>query len=326
MSITSIREKPRALIVDDDRDIAALFRHVLDMAGFEAEAVLSGKLARERLKHSCPDLILLDLNLPGVSGRLLLETIRKNPKLAHTKVVVISGFPRMAEDLPIQPDLVLLKPVSVEQLSDLVRRLTLSERSSRAVPLRKKPFDRRTGLYNQHYFTNRIESAIRRAREIDGYLYTVLLFSLEQQKKAKIQKRSASHMWESVLMEIAAALRTILRPTDTIARFDHDKFYILIEDVPNGEIAVRIANRIQQILYKDVPDIVGKIRLPIRIGVLLCDQEYDNVDMVLNDAKYSLTLAIAQGDEYAKYYYQVSSKKTKTSTNKHLEDINGSRK
>jgi GGDEF domain-containing protein len=83
----------------------------------------------------------------------------------------------------------------------------------------------------------------------------------------------------------------------------------LIENIPNGEISIKIANRIQEILYRKITDIGNKIRIPIRIGILLCDRGYEKVDVVLGDAKYALALASAQGDEYSKYYYQVSAKK-----------------
>lgn len=297
--------KPFALIIEDERDIAALFRHVMDLLGFQTEIVSHGQTAIERIAGSQPDIVLLDLNLPGVSGGRILEIIRKEKRLRHTKVVVITGHAHVVGGLSVQPDLVLLKPVSIEQLTNLVSRISLSEQSPKAIPVQQKPLDRHTGLYNQSFFRNRLESSLKQAREIDNYLFAVLLFKLEP----SYTKDQAVYPWESVLQEIAAVLRSILRPTDTIARFDSDTFYILIETIPNGEISVKIANRIQEILYRKIANIGDKIKIPIRIGILLCDRGYENVDMVLADAKYAQALAVAQGDEYSKYYYQVSAKK-----------------
>lgn len=299
-------EKPFALIIEDERDIAALFRHVMDLLGFQTEIVFHGQNAVERLAHSKPDIVLLDLNLPGVPGRQLLDIIHKDKRLSHTKVVVITGHAHVVGGLSSQPDLVLLKPVSIEQLSNLVSRISLSENSPKPLPVQQKPLDRRTGLYNQSFFKNRIESSLKQAGEIENYLFAVLLFKLEPRHRTKDQ---ATHPWETILQEIAAALRGILRPTDTIARFDPDTFYILIENLPNAEISPQIANRIQAILYRKITDIGNKIKIPIRIGILICDRGYENVDMVLADAKYAQALAAAQGDEYSKYYYQVSAKK-----------------
>jgi hypothetical protein len=74
-------------------------------------------------------------------------------------------------------------------------------------------------------------------------------------------------------------------------------------------VLVRIANRIEEILYRNIVDFAHKIRIPIRIGMLLCDDAYENVEVVLSDADYALMLANAQGDEYSKFYYQVSTRK-----------------
>jgi GGDEF domain-containing protein len=154
---------------------------------------------------------------------------------------------------------------------------------------------------------NRLESSLKQSSEIDPYLFAVLLFKVEPREN--IENRAGTYPWESVLREIAGTLRKILRPTDTLARFDPDTFYILIENIPNGEISIRIANRIQELLYRNIVDIENKIKIPIRIGILLCDHGYESVNVVLSDAKYAQALAIAQGDEYSKYYYQVSVKK-----------------
>jgi len=304
-------DKPFALIIEDDRDIAALFRHVLDLAGFQTEIIFHGQAAVERLANSQPDIALLDLSLPGVSGNQILELIRKEERLNHTKVIVITAHAHIASGLSTQPDLVLLKPVSIEQLTTLVGRISLSEKSPKAIPLQQPPLDPHTGLYNQTFFMNRLESSLKQAKEIDQYLFAVLLFKLEP--KDRIKNQPGVYRWDFILHEIADALRSILRPTDTIARFDPDTFYILIEKIPNGEIAIRIANRMQEILYRKIKDIGNKIRIPIRIGILLCDSGYEKVDVVLGDAKYALALASAQGDEYSKYYYQVSAKKQQQS-------------
>ena len=115
--------------------------------------------------------------------------------------------------------------------------------------------------------------------------------------------------WEHTLREIAEELKSLLRPTDTLARFNPSTFYVLIENIPNGEVTALIADRIQARLQKDIEDIDNKIQLPIRIGILLCDSGYNNTDEILADAKYAQSLAIAQGDAHSKYYYQFSVKK-----------------
>lgn len=300
-------DKPFALIVEDERDIAALYRHVIDMAGFRTEVAPDGLAALERLSQSQPDIVLLDLNLPGMSGMEILGRIRATRHLDHTRVVVITAHAHVAAGLSVQPDLLLLKPVSIEQLSDLVGRLHLSKKYQKAVPLPPKPLDSYTSLYNRSFFVNRLESALRRSNESEPFLFTVLLFQLDPIHG--IKNLAETRAWETTLREVAGYLKGILRPTDTLARFENDTFYILIENIPDGEISVLIANRIQEKLVRNIPDIRDRVKIPVRIGILLCDSGYKSVKEILGDAKYALALAIAQGEEYARYYYQFSVKK-----------------
>src|SRR5262245_5223346 len=117
-------EKPFALIVEDERDIAALFRHMLDMSGYQTEIVLDGGEAMKRLDSARHDILLLDLYLPTVSGVQILQRMHTDPRLTNVPVVVITANPQAVGGLPIEPDLVLLKPVNLSQLSSLVQRLT----------------------------------------------------------------------------------------------------------------------------------------------------------------------------------------------------------
>jgi GGDEF domain-containing protein len=187
---------------------------------------------------------------------------------------------------------------------DLITRISLSEKSPQPVPLQENALDDRTSLYSQSFFQNRLESALKQSHEIGSYLFAIFLFKVEPPTK----KRGDAEMWESTLGRVADMLRSILRPTDTIARFDSDTFYIMVENIPSGEISIRIANRIQEVLYRKMSGMADKIRIPIRIGILLCDHAYQKTNLILSDARYALALASAQGDEYARFYYQVSTR------------------
>ena len=162
-------EKPLALIVEDERDIAALFRHVLDVAGYHTEIVMNGKEALTRLESTRPDIILLDLNLPGVSGTTILEQIHTDQRLMTVPVVVITGHSEMADSLPVEPDLVLLKPVNLDQLSNLVQRLRTTQGS-----MHELPWDKVTHLYNREFFTVRLAFALEKVQQISEDRFSVL--------------------------------------------------------------------------------------------------------------------------------------------------------
>ena len=115
---------PRALVIEDDKDISELYGRVLESLGFETEIIRSGEAASARLTAVVLAVVLLDLHLPGhASGSDILHQIRADKRLVETRVVVITGHPELADTIRDEADVVLNKPVDVEQLSDLISRL-----------------------------------------------------------------------------------------------------------------------------------------------------------------------------------------------------------
>jgi len=115
--------KLHALVVEDDQDLARLFALALEDAGFSTTVIFAGDAALEKLAAAVPDLVVLDLYLPHVSGLDVLQRIRTDSRFAHTRVIVVTAGVRAAETLQEQADLVLVKPLDFVQLRDLAMRL-----------------------------------------------------------------------------------------------------------------------------------------------------------------------------------------------------------
>ena len=117
-------EKPIALIVEDDEDLSIIFSEALNAAGFQTETIRNGQLAIERLHVVTPEVVSLDMHLPGVSGLDILKYIRSEKRLALTNVVVTTADAVMAEQVRETADFVLIKPITFGQLRDLTARLS----------------------------------------------------------------------------------------------------------------------------------------------------------------------------------------------------------
>lgn len=114
---------PLALIIEDDQDLSTIFARALQSAEFETEIVENGQTASKRLNEAAPSVVVLDLHLPQVSGRDILDQIRTDPRLTETRVMLATADAAMAETLRSEADLVLIKPISFSQLRDLAKRL-----------------------------------------------------------------------------------------------------------------------------------------------------------------------------------------------------------
>ena len=96
---------------------------VLEEAGFRTEIIGSGDEAIARLVDIVPDVVILDLHLPGVQGDEILHRIRADGRMAETRVIVITAYTALARTLQDEADLVLIKPISLNLLRRLVGRL-----------------------------------------------------------------------------------------------------------------------------------------------------------------------------------------------------------
>lgn len=102
------------LIVEDDEDLRRLFRTALSIAGYDVQEAGDGLEALQRIDHSPPDLVVLDLLLPRVSGLVVREEIASQALTRDIPIVVITGAAAMAADLDVA--CFLRKPVDPDQL------------------------------------------------------------------------------------------------------------------------------------------------------------------------------------------------------------------
>lgn len=79
------------LIVEDNQDIAIILCAVLQRAGWQSHVVRQWQEVHERLRHSPPDLIILDLNLPNADGFDLCRDIRRDPKGTYIPILILSA-------------------------------------------------------------------------------------------------------------------------------------------------------------------------------------------------------------------------------------------
>jgi DNA-binding response OmpR family regulator len=120
---------PRILIVDDDPDMVDLLRLTLTKAGYAARSAATGKEALQKARRSPPDLMVLDLLLPGINGLSVCQQLRRDPATAAMPILMITvlpgQFPRLA-GLENGADAYLNKPFEMEELvscvGDLLRR------------------------------------------------------------------------------------------------------------------------------------------------------------------------------------------------------------
>jgi DNA-binding response OmpR family regulator len=117
--------KKTILIIDDDDAIREFLEILIKKEGFKTEAVENGKVARELLKTMKPDLIILDLMLPGYGGFEILRELQMDDETEKIPVIIITGKyldRTTAEMIKMEPNVFdfLEKPIKNEVLISLI--------------------------------------------------------------------------------------------------------------------------------------------------------------------------------------------------------------
>ncbi len=120
-----IQTKKHILAVDDDRSVLKLLKEVL-MEDYEITSMANGKMAQKYLETKTADLILLDYEMPDISGADVLKKIRSDSRTAKIPVIFLTGVSdssKVKEVLAHNPSGYLLKPVDVERLKQTIKKL-----------------------------------------------------------------------------------------------------------------------------------------------------------------------------------------------------------
>lgn len=113
----------KILIVEDEIDICETYTDILEAAGHSVQTVDRASAAYMCLPKLRPDIVLVDMQLPGESGMFVVAFIRRYPRLSETKIAIVSGHPEMAVRAVQEygADAFLNKPISPEQLRAMVQ-------------------------------------------------------------------------------------------------------------------------------------------------------------------------------------------------------------
>lgn len=117
-------ERRTVLVVEDDEDLRRLFRTALMLAGYDVVEAGDGLEALLRIDQAPPDLVVLDIVLPRLSGIAVQQEIAAQAVTREIPIVVITGSAMEADNLDVA--CFLRKPVSPEQVVDVVRRCLAS--------------------------------------------------------------------------------------------------------------------------------------------------------------------------------------------------------
>ncbi|MEC9410759.1 MAG: diguanylate cyclase, partial [Pseudomonadota bacterium] len=215
------------LIVDDSPSNIRVMAAVLQER-YRVKTATSGQQCLDMALRHKPELILLDIEMPGISG---YETCRELKDMSETRdipIIFVTGRDNIEdEELGLRIGAVdyITKPISPVILSARVdTHVTLKRQQDRLLQLAMH--DQLTGLYNRHYMLEMVEQRIARARRHNTPL-TTLIIDLDHFKK--INDTHGHIAGDQILEQVSALLQRQCRTEDTVARFGGEEFIVLME-------------------------------------------------------------------------------------------------
>lgn len=122
-------DKRKILIADDEPNIVTALEFLLKRAGYEVRSATNGEEALALVESFAPDLVLIDIMMPGKSGYEVCQKMRERPEWRQIKIVMVTAKGREAEvskGLSLGADLYVTKPFSTQELIAAVDRLLAS--------------------------------------------------------------------------------------------------------------------------------------------------------------------------------------------------------
>ncbi len=114
LSATSVSD--HILVVDDVADNSFLLQVLLEDEGYQVEVANSGSAALARIELSPPQLVLLDMMMPGMNGYEVVQQIRENVDLPFIPIVMVTGRDEITISKDLQVDGFLRKPIEFDEL------------------------------------------------------------------------------------------------------------------------------------------------------------------------------------------------------------------
>ncbi len=114
------------LIVDDEPNIVVPLQFLMEKNGYQTLVAQSGEEALEAVSKYSPDIVLLDIMLPGIDGFEVCEIVKLNPEWKHIKIIFLTAKGRdvdIAKGMVLGADEYIAKPFSNKQIVESVKKL-----------------------------------------------------------------------------------------------------------------------------------------------------------------------------------------------------------
>lgn len=288
----------RILIVEDDRGQALFAQSVLHGAGMQAEVEMAPDEVIGAIERFKPDLVLMDLHMPGRDGMSLTMQIRQRPELLHLPIVFLTGDPdpeREYEVLESGADDFLTKPIRPRHLIAAVSNRI--QRARQRVPLTAAPqltLNPETGLPTRAYLMLQLGNALE--EKTPGGL-----FFIEISGTLGLRERYGYANFENLMAAAGRELALAAAP-HPLARLNDNSFLALAKDLDADSMAAFAGRLRERLGQQDFPVRADEtLRLAGAVGYAAIPHTFSDTGSALEATERAALLARQQPEGIAAY-------------------------
>lgn len=220
----------RVLIVEDDRGQALFAQSVLHGAGMQADVQMQSDGLLDTMRRFRPDLVLMDLHMPGKDGMSLTMLLRQQPEYLHLPIVFLTGDPdpeRQFEVLESGADDFLNKPIRPRHLIAAVsNRIQRARQRQQAAP--RVTMNTETGLPTRTFVLQQLTDSLQ--RQAGGGL-----FFIEVSSALSLRERYGYAVFEHLMNQAGRQLAAAASP-HPVARLNDNSFLMLADSVDEAAL------------------------------------------------------------------------------------------
>ena len=223
----------RVLIVEDDRGQALFAQSVLHGAGMQAEVQMQSDGLLDTMTRFRPDLVLMDLHMPGKDGMSLTMLLRQQPEYLHLPIVFLTGDPdpeRQFEVLESGADDFLNKPIRPRHLIAAVsNRIQRARQRNQALQAPRPSVNTDTGLPTRTFVLQQLADSLQ--RQSSGGVFFV-----EVNSALSLRERYGYAVFEHLMSQAGRQLAAAASP-HPVARLNDNSFLMLADSVDETTLA-----------------------------------------------------------------------------------------
>lgn len=297
-----MKQNESILVVDDEQANTILFTEILRKAGFSVTTAHDGFKAIAACKVRCPELILLDLHMPLMTGADVLHRLRSEERTKEIPVIFLVRKGELPElppgddeadqeffFKPPDPTELILRVKSALRVKHLKDEIRKKEGQIRELSL----IDPVTSLRNTRYLTEFLKAEIQQSRR---YANPTSLIVIAVDKQKELLRAQGQKSADSLSAQVAAVLSRLMRQSDIIARSGAFEFSAVLTHTDSQgavEVCERLRNAIAQSTFTLATGTVG---LTVSLGICQFKPEMDDDGKTLTaHARAALAQAQASG-------------------------------